>query len=51
MAHKKKVFVMGAPLAAVVIASLFPIRPIIQQALIGVVLVWMQFTFLLFYMK
>jgi hypothetical protein len=40
-------FMIGLPLAAVPVASLLPLRPVYEQALIGVIFVWFQFSLLL----
>ncbi len=40
-------FLMGLPLVAVAAASLLPLRPVIQQALIGVVFLWIGISFMI----
>jgi hypothetical protein len=39
--------IVGLPIVAVPFASLLPLRPIYQQALIGVIFVWFQFGLML----
>jgi hypothetical protein len=39
--------IVGLPLSAVVVATFLPLRAIYQQALIGFVLIWFQFTLML----
>jgi hypothetical protein len=39
--------IIGLPLAAIPVASLLPLRSVYQQALIGVIFVWFQFSLLL----
>ncbi len=49
--QKKNFVIACVPLIAAAISSIFPLRPLIQQALIGVVLVWMQLTFLFLFAR
>jgi hypothetical protein len=39
--------VAGLPLSGVIAASFFPLRIVFQQALIGFVLIWLQFSLML----
>jgi hypothetical protein len=39
--------IVGLPLTAAIAASFFPLRVIYQQALIGIVLIWFQFSLML----
>jgi hypothetical protein len=49
--HKKTLLIISSPLAGVVTLSLFPLNPFAREALVGVVLIWMQMAFLFGFMK
>ncbi len=47
--RKIGLFSLIIPMGAVIASAFYPVRPIIQQALVGVVLIWLYITAILWY--